>query len=283
MASAGPLPHRIVLGAALRRLREARGISRELAGEEIRASASKIRRLELGRVGPRSRDLNDLLTLYRVDDDQRRRQLLELAESANAPDWWDPFTDLVPNWFKIYLGLERSATLVRTYELQFLPGLLQTPDYARATTGLRHSDVHEVDRRVELRMRRQQILHHSNGPIIRAIVDETALRRPIAGREAMRAQLRWLIDVVDQPSVRLQIVPFQSGGHAAAGGAFTILRFAEPELRDLVYLEQLFSSLYLNKDDEIELYADVFARLSARSARPLSDTPTLLQAILADL
>jgi transcriptional regulator with XRE-family HTH domain len=275
---------RILLGAQLRGLREAKGITRETAGWEIRASESKISRMELGRVGFKERDIADLLTLYGVTDAEEREALLTLARDANTPGWWHRYSDILPSWFQSYLGLESAATLIRTYEVQFVPGLLQTKEYARAVIMLGHgsASAEELDRRVMLRMTRQEILNRANPPQLWAIVDEAALRRPIGGAQVMRGQLEALIDATKQPNIRLQIVPFLAGGHAAAGGAFSILRFPEQELPDVVYIEQLTSALYLDKREDVDHYAVAMERLSIE-ADPPGETADTLARILHDL
>ena len=166
----GPTVLRMLLGTQLRRLREGKGISREDAGWEIRASGSKISRMELGRVSFKERDVADLLTLYGVNDAHEREALLSLARQANNPGWWHHFGDILPGWFQSYLGLEAAATLIRTYEIQFVPGLLQTPEYARAVIMLGHAGANadEIDRRVELRRQRQQLLNRPHPPQLRA-------------------------------------------------------------------------------------------------------------------
>ncbi|MBB1246690.1 helix-turn-helix domain-containing protein [Streptomyces durbertensis] len=275
----GPTVLRIVLGTHLRRLREASGITREAAGHAIRGSHAKISRLELGRVGYKERDVADLLTLYGVHDQKRREEFLTLARRANEPGWWHKYSDVLPNWLETLLGLEEAAAVIRTYEVQFVPGLLQTADYARAVVRLGHpaAPVPEVDRRVDLRMRRQELLGRRDGPKLWAVIDEAALRRPLGGREVMRGQLRHLLSFADDPRVTIQIAPFAIGGLAAAGGPVTILRFLEPDLPDIVYLEQLTSALYLDKRAEVESYVVVMDRLCAaaethdRSMRFLTD------------
>ncbi len=283
-SSAGPTVLRMMLGAQLRRLRESCGVTREGAGWEIRASESKISRMELGRVGFKERDVADLLTLYGITDPTERDALLHLARDANSPGWWHRYGDVLPSWFQAYLGLEAAAALIRTYELQFVPGLLQTEEYARAVVLLGHSRATsaEIDRRVTLRMRRQEVLHREDPPQLWAVVDEAALRRPIGGTAVMRQQVSALIEATRLPNVRLQVVPFAAGGHAAAGGAFSILRFGDQELPDVVYIEQLTSALYLDKREDLEFYALAMERLCVE-AEPPERTPELLGRILADL
>jgi transcriptional regulator with XRE-family HTH domain len=278
----GPTVLRIGLGGALRRKREAAGVTRERAGEAIRASPAKISRLELGRVGFKERDVADLLTCYGVRDPAEREQFLELARHANTPGWWHRYSDLLPSWFETYLGLEQAASVIRNYELQFIPGLLQTRDYARAVTMLGHTDPVEVERRVELRMQRQALLTGPNAPTLWAVVDEAALRRSLMRPEQTRAQLAHLIEMNELPNISLQVAPFSYGGHAAAGGPFAILRFAEPDLPDIVYLEQLTSALYLDKRTDVEHYVAVMDRLCAQVEQP-ERTEEILTRIRAEV
>ncbi|MFG1778040.1 helix-turn-helix domain-containing protein [Micromonospora sp. NPDC049048] len=274
----------MLLGAQLRRLRESSGVTREGAGWEIRASESKISRMELGRVGFKERDVADLLTLYGVTASAEREALLKLARDANSPGWWHRYGDVLPGWFQSYLGLEAAAVLIRSYEVQFVPGLLQTREYARAVVLLGHGRAAptEIERRVALRMQRQRLLHRERPPQLWAVVDEAALRRPIGGPRVMRDQVTALIEATKSPNIRLQVIPFAAGGHAAAGGAFTILRFGDQELPDIVYIEQLTSALYLDKRDDLDYYAVAMERLCVE-AEPPERTPEILGGILDDL
>jgi transcriptional regulator with XRE-family HTH domain len=275
---------RILLGSQLRRLRENRGITLEAAGHSIRASHSKISRMELGRVSFRARDVADLLTLYGVIEESDREALLSLVAQANRPGWWHNYDDVLPNWFEAYVGLEEAATRIRSYEVQFIPGLLQTEEYARAVVMLGHPDgtEEEIQRRVDLRMARQKLLGGDNAPHLWAVVDEAALRRPLGGAEVMRGQIRNLIEAVASPNVTVQVMPFSAGGHAAAGGPFSILRFSERDLPDVVYLEQLTSAIYLDKRDDLDRYQAVMERLCI-DAIPVTDTRKALTKILNEL
>ncbi|TDB83261.1 transcriptional regulator, partial [Micromonospora fluostatini] len=239
---------------------------------------------ELGRVGFKERDVSDLLTLYGVKDPHERESLLKLARDANNPGWWHRYGDVLPTWFQSYLGLEAAAALIRSYEVQFVPGLLQTRDYARAVVSLGHrrATPDELDRRVDLRMQRQQLLHRPDPPQLWAVVDEAALRRPIGGREVMRGQLTALIEATRAPHVRVQVIPFDAGGHAAAGGAFTILRFGDQDLPDIVYIEQLTSAIYLDKREDLDFYAVAMERLCVE-AEPPERTPQILTRIMDEL
>ncbi|MFC0533119.1 helix-turn-helix domain-containing protein [Phytohabitans kaempferiae] len=281
----GPTAVRILVGAQLRRLREERGITRAEAGEPIRASESKISRMELGRVGFKERDISDLLTLYGVHDPEERAALLARVREANAPGWWHPYSDVTPNWFQRYLGLEATASLIRTYEVAFVPGLLQTEEYARAVMRLSPGSPRpeEVERRVRLRLERQQVLSSPEPPRLWAVVDEAALRRPIGGRRVMRDQIEALIAVVTKaPRVTLQIVPLASGGYAAAGSPFSILRFPHAGLPEVVYIEQLAGALYLDKREDVEYYVDAVNRICVEAA-PAPDTVRILERIIDDL
>jgi transcriptional regulator with XRE-family HTH domain len=286
MSAAGGAPTvlRIALGGQLRRLRQDRGITPEAAADSIRASHAKISRLERGRVGFKERDVADLLTLYGVTDPEEREAFLVLARQANSPGWWHQYSDLLPTWFETYIGLEQSASVIRTYEAQFIPGLLQTAEYARAVIRLAHGDEppEEIDRRVELRMRRQQILDQPDPPAVWVVIDEASLRRPIGGPAVMRSQIEHLITATKRPHVTIQLLPYAIGGHAAAGGPFTIVRFPEADLPDVVYLEQLTSSLYLDKRPDLDRYKAVMEQLSVQ-AEPPNRTTRLLRKILTEI
>ncbi|MCK7626597.1 helix-turn-helix domain-containing protein [Streptomyces sp. RS10V-4] len=280
----GPTAARIVLGAQLRKLRTAAGITREDAGKAIRGSHAKITRLERGQVGFKRQDLADLLTLYRVLDPDRRAEYTELADQANSPGWWHEYSDVLEDWFELHLGLEEAAALIRTYQVQFLPGLLQTEEYAYAVTRIGYPNAPEakIDRLVQLRMERQKLLTRPEAPRLWAVVDEAVLRRPFGGTAVMAAQLRHLLEAVEMPNVTLQIAPFSVGANAAAGAPFSILRFAEPELPDKVYLEQLTSALYLDKQESVDQYTAVMDRLCAEADTP-QETSAFLTALLGEL
>ncbi len=276
----GPTALRMLLGGQLRRLRETREISTEDAGHAIRGSHSKISRMENGRVGFKHRDVADLLTLYGITDAAEREGLLDLVRQANAPGWWHRYNDVLPAWFEVYIGLEEAAVLIRTYEVQFVPGLLQTEEYARAVIRLGHPDAppDEIERRVAVRTTRQANVHRMDGFTLWAVVDEAALRRSVGGREVMRAQLRRLVDLTEARAVTLQVIPFNTGGHAAGGGPFSILRFAESDLPDLVYLEQLTSALYLDNPADVDRYLRVMNTLCAEADQP-ENTVSVLERI----
>jgi hypothetical protein len=261
---------RMLLGSQLRQLREAAGITPDRAGYEIRASRSKISRMETGRVGFKARDVGDLLTFYGVTDAQARSRLIDLAGQSRRLDWWTSYSDVLPGWFENYLGLESVCSTIRTFELQFVHGLFQTEDYARAVTGLGVGPVSpaEIERRVGLRVKRQDLLTKASPPKIWSVMDEAVLRRPVGGAAVMRAQLRHLVEAATAPEVTLQVVPFARGGHAAASGSFTILRFDELYLPDVVYIEQLTGAVYLEQRSDVEHYLAVMDQLSTEALPP---------------
>ncbi len=267
--SGAPTARRIVLGAQLRRLREAADITRADAGYAIRGSDSKISRMELGRVGFKERDVTDLLTMYGVTDKNQRAFYLDLVRKSNERGWWHRYNDLMPDWFSNFVGLEESASLIQNYELQFVPGLLQTEEYIRAVVS--HGQPAHLDevseRRVHLRLQRQKVLFRQGAPRLWAVVDESVLHRPIGGPAALRGQLDHLLEVTKQPNITLQVVPWEMSGYSAEG-AFSMLRFAEPSLPDVVYIEHLSGALYLDRPHEIEVYGRVIDRLAVDAETP---------------
>ncbi|TCO18135.1 helix-turn-helix protein [Kribbella steppae] len=278
----GPTALRIMLGGQLRRMREQAGISRADAGWQIRASESKVSRMELGRVGFKERDVSDLLELYGMQDEVERFRLMELARAANNPGWWSRYGDVMPSWFTNYVGLEVAATLIRTYEVMFVPGLMQTEEYARAVVqmGRAYLPAEEIEQRVALRVTRQQILNRVNPARLWVVIDESVLRRPVGGEDIMRAQIEHLMKWAQQPNITLQIMPFSSVGYPGAGGAFSILRFPEGDLPDIVYIEHAASALYLDKLEEVDEYVAIMEALTIAAA-PVSQTETLLKEALA--
>jgi transcriptional regulator with XRE-family HTH domain len=271
---------RMLLGSELRRLREAAGLTPDQAGAEIRGSRSKISRMENGRVRFKIRDVTDLLALYGVIDDEIRSRFLTVARLSSKPDWWAKYGGILPDWFETYLGLESAASVIRTFESQFVPDLFQAEDYARAVIGLGHltASQGEIDHRVSLRLKRQDMLTRLDPPKIWSIIDESVLRRPVGGAAVMRAQLARLLEVARMPRVTIQVLPFTRGGHAGEDGSFTVLRFGAPSLRDVIYIEQLTSAIYLEARPDVEHYLEVMDRLSG-VALPPADTTRFIEDI----
>ena len=278
-SSDGPTVLRILLGSQLRKLRESKGITARQAAAEIRASESKISRIELGRNAIREIDVVDLLTLYSVGPEEKE-QLLTLAEQANRPGWWHRYHDILPEWFQAYVGMEEAARSIRVYEPQFIPGLLQTEDYAASVIALGDFPIDEAERHVVLRKERQRRFREGKLRLW-VIVDEAALRRPVAGVDIQLGQLRYLREQSERPSLTLQVVPYGVGGYAAPTG-FSILRFADRDLPDVVYIENLTSALYLDKQAEVDRYLLAMERLSIVASEP-QQTPGIIDRIIAEL
>ena len=275
----GPTVLRILLGTQLRRLRESRGISAQEAARAIRGSESKISRIELGRNAIREIDVLDLLTYYGVGAVERE-QLLSLAEQANRPGWWHRYNDILPDWFQSYVGMEEAATSIRIYEPQFIPGLLQTQQYTAAVLAVCDIAVNEAERHVILRKERQR--RFTEGRLkLWAIIEENALRRPMGSKEILRDQLRYLLSLCTKRNLTLQVIPYGAGGHAVPTG-FSILRFAERDLPDVVYVENLTSALYLDKQVDVDRYLLAMERLSIVAYEP-QETPRILEEIIRQL
>lgn len=279
-----PTVRRRIIGAQLRRLREVAGVTRRVAGDAIGVGEAKLGRIEVGRAGFEENDVKQLLELYGIHDEHERDALLALAREATRPGWLQDYSSAMPAWFRPYVDLEKAAQVIRTYEVQFIPGLLQTADYARAviTQGAKNASEDEIDRRVELRLRRQQILTASNPTRLWAVIDEAALWRPIGGSEVTRGQLRALLDAARLQHITVQVMPFHVGGHAGEAGAFTVLRFPEPELHDIAYVEQLTGAMYLERDDDMDHYGAAMERLCVQSASP-EESMDLISKIIREL
>jgi transcriptional regulator with XRE-family HTH domain len=273
---------RIMLGTELRRLRQASGVTAEVAARAIQASRAKISRMERGRVGFKDGDVADLLTLYGVTDQHQRGRVLALARRANVPDWWYQYSDLLPSWDETYLGLEQASSVIRTYQPQLVPSLLQTPEVAAGILRFLHprEPPHAIERRVALQMSRQEILTHPDAPQLWAVIDQAALWR-LGQSAVLREQIQHLITMAQLPHVRLQLLPVYSGEYVAIGGPFTILRFAEPTLPDIVYLQQHTTALYLDRDEDVQHYRALMDRVCVLAKSP-TKTINDLNTILAD-
>jgi len=275
----GPTVRRLILGTQLRRLRERAEISRAQAAYSIRGSESKLSRMESGRVGFKERDVADLLTLYGVLEDEERDKVLDLVAQSNVQGWWHAYSDLMPRWFEDFVGLEECASQIKSYELQFVPGLLQTEDYALAIASrgrLENAD-RDTERKVHLRMQRQRILLGRSAPKLWVVIDESVLYRRLGGAKVLRAQIDHLLELTNLPNIRLQVVPYQTSGYGAEG-PFTLLRFGEPELSDIVYVEHLAGALYLEKPEEIEIYSRALDRLAVEAETPATTRQIMIDA-----
>ena len=279
-APGGPTVLRILLGTQLRRLREARGVTAHEAAVAIRGSESKISRIELGRNAVREVDIADLLKLYGITDRAEREQILSLAARANQPGWWHNYQDVLPSWFQAYVGLEEAAESIRSYDIQFVPGLLQTEAYANCVLALGEFSPEETERLVFLRKERQK--RFASGSLrLTAIIDEMALRRTVGGAGVMRGQFEHLLSLVDRPGFNLQVTPFPVGANVTPA-SFSILQFATPDLPDVVYVEQLTSAIYLEKRDDVDHYAIAMERVCI-DAEPPSHTQDILGKLLHEV
>ncbi len=272
----GPTARRIIVGAQLRRLREAADVTRSAAGYHIRGSESKISRMESGKVGFKQRDVEDLLTFYGEHDPTRREHLLGIAKRSNEPGWWQRSGEAVPEWFSEYVGLESAAVRIQTYELLFVPGLLQTEDYARAIVTRGHPESSDAtsEERVRVRMSRQRLLARPDAPRLWAVIDESVLHRPIGGHDVLARQLDHLLEMSRRPNITLQVVPNALSGYGGEA-AFTMLRFAEPDVPDITYIEGLTGALYLDRRAEVEEYTRVLDELTIDAYSP-EETRALL-------
>jgi transcriptional regulator with XRE-family HTH domain len=269
----------MVLGKRLRQLREQAGVSFEEAARAIEVTPLTVRRIEKAEVGLRIPYVKELLRTYgvpatEIDD------FLALAREANQPGWWYKYRDVLPEWFSAYVSLESEASVIRLYEPHYVPGLLQTNDYATALmrVGFPNESKEDVARRVALRTRRQDLLAKPDAPAIWAILDETVLRRPVGGAEVMRAQIDRLQEALDMPKVRIQVMRFGVGAHPGAFGPFHHFRFGFSELPDVIYTESLAGAVYVDRPGDVVTYLEVLDRMSVQ-AEPVART----RAILAEL
>jgi len=280
---ASPTVLRMILGRQLQALREKAGLTHQQAADAIYASEWTIRRIEAGKGALKPLNIKSLLVAYGVTDVREIDAFLGLARDASRPGWWHNYSDILPEWFKIAVGLEESASLIRAYQPQVVPGLLQTQAYARAITAASFPSEPEEDteRRIALRLARQGLLARPAPPEYWVVMEETVLRRPIGGADVMRGQLSHLIEAAARPNITLQVLPFSAGWHPAMYGMFNIYRFPDDEMPDVVYGEELTSSFYLNKPDETGKYTEALDRMAAQAATP-DQTITILRKILKE-
>ncbi|WP_208897767.1 helix-turn-helix domain-containing protein [Streptomyces incarnatus] len=266
---AAPTVGQVVLGKRLQELREASGLSREEAAKVLRVASATVRRMEMAEVALKIPYVQVLLDTYGVAEEEAAA-FVRLAEEANQPGWWQRFHDVLPEWFSLYVSLEGAARIIRSYEPHFVPGLLQTEDYARAVLEagtIGQTSPGTVERHVSLRMERQRLLERDDPPHLWVIMDETVLRRPVSMRgEVMRAQLDRLLEYAARDRVTLQLAEFTAGPHPGTYAPFTLFRFAEPELPDMVFTEYLTGALYLDSRREVAAHLEVLDHMTARAA-----------------
>lgn len=256
----------------------------EEVGSRLLVSGSKISRLETGRRGIQPRDVRDLLDLYGVDDEDKREALMTLTRQARQKGWWHRYGEAIPEWFEVYVGLEAEASTLRTYEAELVPGLLQTVDYARAVHRAADTEgsSQEIERRLEIRMARQELLTRPASPRFWAVMNEAVIRRVVGGQGLMRLQLERLAEAAELPNVTLQILPFGAGAHAAMLSSFHVLEFPERVDPDVVYLENMTGALYLEKPAEVDRYILAFDHLKAKALDP-DESVTLIARVAKEL
>ncbi|MFI1335140.1 helix-turn-helix domain-containing protein [Streptomyces sp. NPDC020845] len=263
-----PTVGQVVLGKRLRELRERAGLKREQAAKVLHVAPATIRRMETAEVALKIPYVRMLLDAYGVTGGEAEA-FITLTEDANRPGWWQRFHDILPDWFSVHVSLEGAAAVIRAYEPHFVPGLLQTEDYARAimrTGAVGQVDPEESERHVALRMERQTLLTREDAPHLWVVLDETVLRRPVGTPEVMRGQIDRLLTATERPNVTLQIAEFSSGHHPGTYGPFVLFRFAVPELPDMVYVEYLTGAVYLDERVEVASHLEVLDRMAAQAA-----------------
>ena len=288
----GPVVPRRRLGAELRTLREQAGLTIEDVATELECSVSKISRLETGKGIPKGRDVRDLLERYKVTDQARRERMMRWARDGQRQGWWHNFSDvlapdpedpLLPDDLERYVAFEQDASEVRSFENTCVHGLLQTQDYARAVlTEVSIADSEATDRKVELRMRRQDRLYASEDLLkIHIILDEAVLHRPVGGEQVMRAQLKRLLDDAQRPNITIQVLPFSVGAHPSVDGSFVVLAFPDSDDTDLAHVEGHLGDFYFEKEHDVDIYEQMFDSLVDRSLT-VEQSAALLAQLLQD-
>ncbi|MGW2933186.1 helix-turn-helix domain-containing protein [Streptomyces sp. NPDC001156] len=264
-SNVNPTVRRRRLGQELRRLREVKGMTAEEVAERLLVSQSKISRLENGRRSISQRDVRDLCGVYEVEDQRVVESLMEMARDSRQQGWWHAFGDIP---YSVYIGLETDAESLRVYEPQIITGLLQTRSYAEALIqgALPETSAADIDKRVQVRMRRQERIAAENAPLrLWVVLDEAALRRVVGSNNVMREQLEHLAEMSQLPHVTVQVLPFGVGAHPGLNGQYAILEFADAADSSVVYLEGVTSDLYLEKAHDVQKYAVMYEHLRAQA------------------
>jgi hypothetical protein len=284
-AHSSPTVKRRRLASELRRYREVASLTIEEVATRLEWSMAKISRIENARVSVLPRDVKFLLREYGLSEqDEAWELLLTLARESRTKGWWQQYGDAIPDWFQVYVGLEAEAATVHKYDSEFVPGLLQTEDYARAIhrAYLVGEPDEEIERRVQVRMARQDLLTSDGQPEVWSVLNEAVIRRVVAGKEAMKRQLLRLVEATAMVNVTLQVIPFAAGAHSSMGGPFSMLSFPEPGDPDIVYIEYQTGALYLEKHDEVRRYRLAFDHLRA-AALSIEDSRALIAAAADEL
>ncbi|MFF9687265.1 helix-turn-helix domain-containing protein [Streptomyces sp. NPDC014623] len=260
-----PTVRRRRLGQELRRLREIKGMTAEEVAERLLVSQSKISRLENGRRSISQRDVRDLCGVYEVEDHRIVDSLMQMAKDSRQQGWWHAFGDIP---YSVYIGLETDAESLRVYEPQVIPGLLQTRSYAEALINgaLPEAPPSDIEKRVNVRARRQDRVNAPEHPLrLWAVIDESALRRLVGGRQVMLEQLEHLIGQSQLPHVTVQVLPFDMGAHPGINGQYAILEFPDAADSSVVYIEGVTSDLYLEKANDVQRYSVMYEHLRAQA------------------
>ncbi|WP_235877776.1 helix-turn-helix domain-containing protein [Saccharopolyspora karakumensis] len=275
-----PTVRRRRLAAELRRLRAHSEVTQQQAATHLGCTQAKIGRFETAKRSPSVGDVSALLDFYEVDNAERE-QLINLARDARKRGWWHSYSDVLPEWYETYVGLEAEASSIHTYESEAIPGLLQTREYAYAITKstlIRAHDA-EIGRRVDLRIQRQERVTGDNPLELWAVVGEAALRRPVGGDGVLRRQLEHILKLGQLPNVTLQVMPLDAGAHPAQAGPFVILRYSNHIDPDVVYLETHVGGLYLEREIELTNYATMMDHLRAHAVDPEGSVDFIQQRI----
>ncbi|TPQ23386.1 helix-turn-helix domain-containing protein [Streptomyces sporangiiformans] len=273
--TSAPTVLRMILGKRLQEMRQEAGVSLDAAAKALRVKPLTIRRLEKAEVALKPLYVEKLLQTYGAGQ-QEIDEFVALAERANKPGWWHTYRDVLPSWFTAYVSLETGAKTLRTYEPHYVTGLLQTHGYAHALlrAGFPRDSTADLERRVDLRLRRQSLLERSDAPTLWVVMEEAVLHREVGGAEVMRGQIDRLLEVSELDHVSVDIVPFSAGAHVGACAPFTYFRFEEPELPDIVYSEILSASMYLDQRSDVAAHLEAHSRLSLQTSS--ADSKALL-------
>jgi transcriptional regulator with XRE-family HTH domain len=267
------------LAMELQRRREATGLSREEVARRLEWSTSTLFRMETGRSRPQPGNVRTLLELYGVTGPERDG-LIQLTRDARKPGWWHSFRDVLPNPYEVFIGLEAGAASLRNFEPVVVPGLLQTAEYAREIfrNGPIELDPDGIERLVEVRVARQEVLNRDDRPRLWAVIDEAVIHRVVGGTSVMVEQLRHLVESAQQGKTTIQVVPYRAGAHAGTIGSFVILDFEEPTDPAMVYVETLAGDIYLEERSDVNRYTLAFDRLRAASLHPDDSVQLIEQA-----
>jgi transcriptional regulator with XRE-family HTH domain len=284
-ARSSPTVKRRRLAAELRRLRESADLTIDDVAARLEWSTAKISRIENARTSVLPRDVKFLLTTYGMDEQAEAWEVLvTLARESRQKGWWQQYGEAVPDWFEVFVGLEAEAATIVGYDAEFVPGILQTEDYARAVhqAQLINATESDIDRLVRVRLERQELLKSDDAPELWLVLNEAVVRRVVGGPDVMRAQIARLVEASRLPNVTLQVVPFSAGAHPAMDGSFKLLSFPEPSDPNIVYIEYHTGALYMERQPEVERYRLAFDHLRA-AAHSVAASRTLMERAADDM